>query len=269
MPDLKSSQVPSVRVELAPPLENFPRGLQLKLTGQSSNSEIRTTKSLNAAWGPGARRRLDWKLLGTWLSSMATEDSGPLSQDKGHRYQIIAESHRVPVGKRPSGLSVHPPPCWVRPLSAGGSRDMPEATQVVRWGCQDPVPALQRQKLLPRFATGGLESHGNRSPGGEWAHPSCSPLKTSGPISLSAQHPRLPLNAASRRDRRKVSPLPGELAAVLATWTFSSSLAREPRGRPGLVTGSGRGQSKPFERCSDSYRLVIRASESSVQKRRE
>lgn len=61
MPDLKSSQVPSVHVELAPPLENFPRGLQLKLTGQSSNSEIRTTKSLNITGylRPGSKATLD------------------------------------------------------------------------------------------------------------------------------------------------------------------------------------------------------------------
>lgn len=47
MPDQNLSQILSARVALAPPLEDFPLCFQLMLTGQSSDAELRTTKSLN------------------------------------------------------------------------------------------------------------------------------------------------------------------------------------------------------------------------------
>lgn len=147
---------------------------------------------------------------------MATEDSGPLSRDKGHRYQIIAESHRVPMGRRPSGLSVHPPPCGVRPLRCrkltGHARGH---TGGQRWGCQDPVPALQRQNCFLGLSRGA------------WSPMETGVLVGSEPILAPHRKPLAPLasllstpsalHTASRRDRRKVSPLPGELAVVLAT----------------------------------------------------
>lgn len=128
MPDLKSSQVLSARVELAPQLENFPLGLQLRVTGQNSDSEIGTTKTLNIT---GCLRPRSKAMPGVKAPGHLAYLDGHRGQraiEQGQRPQVIAESHRVPMGKSHSGLSAHLPPYRI------SSRDVPEATQVARGG---------------------------------------------------------------------------------------------------------------------------------------
>ena len=190
MPHLKSSQVLSARVELAPQLENFPLSLQLRVTVQSSDSEIGTTKTLNITGCLRPRSK----------ATPGLKAPGHLAFLDGHRGQRAIEP-----GQRPQV----PDHRWV-PQSANGQETLrvlcpPSSllnkltrcaqghTGGQRRGCQDPVPALQRQKLLPRFVPVGLKSPGNRSPGGEWAHPSCpSPQRPLAPSASLLSAPVCP-----------------------------------------------------------------------------